>query len=185
MDISQCMTKADEVISCYATDTIERALELILASPTTMGAVVVLHPTGNKHIPVGIVTKTDLLQAYQKRLNNQEHKVREIMSTMIETLQETQTVAEAAEYFYQSQHHHVFVVNQDKQWIGLITTWDVAIQLAKDHRDWPWNNREGTSKVQTHDSATTQMKDVPSVQPSSDVLYKPTPSFLGIAGAYE
>jgi len=132
MLLKKCMTPASKVVSCYPDDLIEFVLDKTIEHPE-VGCVVVLHPTGHPHIPVGIVTKTDLLQAYKEKLDL-ENIVETIMSHNLETLHENQTVDDAATHFERTKHHHAFVVNKDEQWIGLITAWDVATELARDNR---------------------------------------------------
>ena len=63
--VDTLMKPAKDVAKCYPSDTIEKALELTLGD---VGAVVVLHEHGMKQIPIGLVTKTDLLQAYKDKV---------------------------------------------------------------------------------------------------------------------
>jgi len=178
MIISKFMTPADKVLSCGPSDSIEKALELALSNPD-LGAVVVLHDHGNKHVPVGIVSKTDLLNAYKNHLGL-GHPVKEIMSRDIETILESKMRDDAAEHFEKTKHHHVFVVNKDMQFVGLLTAWDVATQCARDNRAWPWN-QEAVEAISARYSPRTARKmatipKCPEVEPHS---------FLDIAGATE
>jgi CBS domain-containing protein len=182
MIISKFMTPVEQVVSCYPSDTIAKALETTLNS-LDVGAVVVLHPSGNKAIPVGIVTKTDLLRAYQQKLDLEKHKVEEIMSRTIETISHKASRDKAAEHFENTKHHHALVVNADNQWVGLLTVWDIALEAAKDKRAWPWN-RESVSmfhKQYESRSPATKKKiaDIPKAPQFEEH------SFLGIAGANE
>lgn len=137
MIIHKFMTPCDKIVQCYPTDTIEKALDITLTNPN-VGAVFVLHPSGNKHIPIGIVTKTDLLDAYKKGLSL-DSPVQGIMGRMIETISETASLHDAASHFERTQHHHVFVVNADNQFVGVLSVWDVSLEKARDDRAWPWN----------------------------------------------
>jgi len=183
MIVSKFMTPASQVVSCYPSDTIGKALGVTLQNPL-IGAVVVLHPSGNKHIPVGIVTTTDLLQAYQEGLDPDQHKLEEIMGRTVETIGENESREKAAEHFEKTKHHHAFVISHpDSQWVGLLTVWDVALEAAKEDRAWPWN-RDAVEFIEKHHkhSPTTQRK-VAKVPKQPDL---PEPgSFLAIAGAYE
>lgn len=109
------MTPCDKVVSCYPSDTIKFALEQTVKNPD-VGAVVVLHPTGDKHIPVGIVTKSDLLKAYMDRLDL-DNLVESVMGHTVETILDTKSRDAAAEYFEKTKHHHAFVVNEKQQWV--------------------------------------------------------------------
>lgn len=179
MIISKFMTPAGKVLSCFPSDSIERALELAIANPD-LGAVVVLHDHGNKHVPLGIVTKSDLLNAYKDHLGL-GHPVKEIMSRHVETILESKTRDDAAEHFEKTKHHHVFVVNEDMQFVGLLTAWDVATQCARDNRAWPWT-QEAVEAISARYSPKTAKK-VANIPKRSEV---PEPhSFLDIAGATE
>ena len=174
------MTPADEVkLTCTPKDTIRRALDLVIQNHD-LGAVVVLHPNGNKHIPVGIVTQSDLLMAYSAGLSL-DKRVETIMSRTIESIHEDQTRDVAAEHFENTKHHHAFVVNSDEQWVGMITAWDVATELARDNRAWPWN-REALEMIQAKYSPHTEKKVLDIPKHPDDI--EPH-SFLGIAGSNE
>ena len=172
------MTPADKVVSCLPTDTVLQVLDLTLGA-LDLGAVVVLNPDGDKLIPLGIVTKSDLLTAYKNGLKL-DQKVEDVMSRTIEYLQEDDHRDKAAEHFEATKHHHAFVVDKNKQWVGLVTAWSVAIECAKDDQAWPWN-RGSVEYIAEHYSPHTKKKilkapKVPDVEPHS---------FLGIAGATE
>jgi len=176
------MTPASLVVSCAPSDTVGHALEVTLQNPN-IGAVVVLHPTGNKHIPIGIVTKTDLLVAYKDNLKLQQNKVEQVMSRMVETVDENDSREKAAEHFEETKHHHAFVVNEDKQWVGLLTVWDVALEAAKDDRAWPWN-RESVSMIMKRNERSPTTKRKVADAPKRPLDIEPH-SFLGISGANE
>lgn len=181
MTIAKFMTPADRVVSCYPSDTIKFALEQTIKHPD-VGAVVVLHPTGGKHIPVGIVTKTDLLQAYLDKLDL-DNLVETVMGHKIETVLDTKTRDDAATHFEKTKHHHAFVVNSDQQWVGLVAAWDVATELARDSRAWPWNRDavEAIEKHYTHSPKTRHKVAAIPKDPTHPDYERH--SFLDIAGA--
>lgn len=180
MYIGKFMTPADKLTACFPKDPLEKALDLLIDS--SLGAVVVLHQTGDKHIPVGIITKSDLLRAYKAGLTL-DHKVEEIMSRYIETLYETDTEDSAAKHFERTKHHHAFVVNKDEQFVGLVTTWDVATEVARDSRAWPWN-RESIAAIEAHARRSPATRKKVAEAPKDPAKIEPH-SFLGIAGATE
>jgi len=193
--VSKFMTPADKVVSCYPDDNIKYALQQVIDHPD-VGAVVVLHPTGKKHVPVGIVTKSDLLQAYAELLDL-SNPVETIMGRNIETLVDTQTRDAAAEHFEKTGHHHALVVNSDSQWVGVVAVWDVTAEVVKDCRAWPWN-RDAVEVLERrysphhHRAKSTPVKPaveqeaarvVPPNEPDSPVFEEH--SFLDIAGVNE
>ena len=179
------MTPAVNVMQCYPSDTIETALDLILANPEK-GAVIVLHEHGDKHIPVGIVTKTDLLHALKEKLSLTS-KVETIMGHEMETIFDTASKDQAAEHFEKTKHYNAIVVNKDKQWVGLLTVLDTAMDRARDGRAWPWNRDEGVLDYfarQAHSPRSKRNVAAIPKHPDEEPTLLP-PSFLGIAGAAE
>jgi CBS domain-containing protein len=82
MRVSAFMTPKDKVYTCLESDPIAKALELILQHK--ISAVVVLGDAeGTK--PAGVVTKTDLVNAWHKNVPL-ESKVSDIMAKTLETI---------------------------------------------------------------------------------------------------
>lgn len=84
------MVPADKVVTCKQTDTIKTVMDLLLEHQ--IGAVVV--PNAPDH-PVGIITKTDIVQAYHDNVAL-DHKAQEIMQTGLETCDENMNRDQAA-----------------------------------------------------------------------------------------
>jgi hypothetical protein len=130
-----------------------------------VGAIVVL-VTGNYHVPIGIVTKTDLVNAYHANVTL-DHPVKEIMShddlaTCIETMSRDQ----AARVLEKNKNHHALVVDKNCHFKGLISSWDITVECAKDDRAWPWNRSEDgrfhkpTEPTTMETSPTSSMMDI-------------------------
>ncbi len=116
-------------------DTIRHTMDLLLEHK--VGAVVVLKDGA----PLGIVTKTDLLKAYSDNLTL-DHFVAEIMSTHLETCLDTMERDEAAHILERNRNHHAIVLNKEGNFRGLLSSFDIAVECAKDSRAWPWNRSE-------------------------------------------
>jgi CBS domain-containing protein len=134
MQVRAFMVPAEKVSTCEPTDSIRKVLDMMLEK--NIGAVVVL-VTGTFHVPIGIVTKTDILAAYKKNLTL-DHMVKEIMSKDLETVEENMSRDQAARAFEKNKNHHAIVVDSNKHFRGLISSWDIAVECAKDDRAWPW-----------------------------------------------
>ena len=151
MTVKNIMTPAAHVVTCFPSSTIEKALDLILANPEK-GAVVVILPE-KEEIPVGIVTKTDLIRGWEKGLDAKTHTVAEVMGTSIETILDTSPTGVAAEHFEKKKHRHAFVVDKDGKYVGIVTAYDIAVETARDNKAWPYVNRDALAekyRVPTH-----------------------------------
>jgi CBS domain-containing protein len=138
MHVSGFMVPAEKVFTVAPTDTIRQAMDLMLEHK--IGAVVVL-VTGTYHVPIGIITKTDLLKAYHDNLTL-DHPVKEIMTKDLATCTETMSRDQAARILERNQNHHAIVVDKSQHFRGLVSTWDITSECAKDDRAWPWNRSE-------------------------------------------
>jgi CBS domain-containing protein len=136
MQVSTFMKPADKVITVEPTDSIRQAMDLMLAHK--IGAIVVL-VTGTYHVPIGIITKTDLVHAYSKNLTL-DHPVREVMSKDLLTCTETMSRDRAAGLMEKNKTHHMIVVEEGTQHFrGMVSSWDITVECARDDRAWPWN----------------------------------------------
>lgn len=138
MKVSAFMVQAKDVVTVDPLDTIRRAMDLMLEHK--IGAVVVL-VTGTYHVPIGIVTKTDLLKAYHDNLTL-DHAVKEIMTRDLLTCSETMNRDQAAAILEKNKNHHAIVVDDNQHFKGLVTAWDITVECARDDRAWPWNRSE-------------------------------------------
>jgi hypothetical protein len=49
----------------------------------------------------------------------------------------------AARILEESHHHHLLVVDDHTQtFAGLVSSWDITAECARDDRAWPWNRSE-------------------------------------------
>jgi len=101
---------------------------------------------------VGIVTKTDLIAAWERGLSKTD-KVSEVMGTKMESVLDTAPTGIAAQHFEDTQHRHAFVLDRDGKYVGIITAYDIAVETARDNKAWPYVNRDVLKekfKVPTH-----------------------------------
>jgi CBS domain-containing protein len=133
------MVPAEEVATCVPSDTIKTACDAMLQKK--IGAVVILDDdtTTEFHKPVGIVTKTDLVAAYQKGMTL-DSPIGEIMSTNLDTVNVNQSRDQAAHAFDNNKNHHALVINTNGKFMGIISAWDIAAEAARDDKAFPWQN---------------------------------------------
>lgn len=166
MKVSGFMVPAEKVVVCDPKDTLRTVMDLMLKNK--IGCVVVVTPNVPLTVaPLGIVTKTDLVEAYTKGLTLDGNTVDEIMSTDIETCLETMDRDDAAKVMERNKNHHAFVVNKDGEFRGMISSWDITVEVAKDARAWPFfrteDGRIGVPKAaaaETSDLATSPTSTV-------------------------
>jgi CBS domain-containing protein len=135
MLVSEFMVPAAAAITCLPTDTIESALNKL--AENAISAVVVVD---TKRIPVGIVTKTDMVKAFKDRVSLETH-VESIMTTCIKTVRSIAPRDEAAEVFDEFRIHHVIVVDQDLEFAGIISALDIVRETSLDGKAWPWHRQ--------------------------------------------
>jgi len=134
MLVNGFMIPAEKVVSCTEWDPITKAIDLIVEKH--ISAVVVMDEK-DLNTPVGIVTKTSLVNAYRDGtpLNS---KVSLIMKKELVKILDTVDRDEAAKTFERTGEHHVLVFDKNDKFVGFISSWDIASECAKDARAWPW-----------------------------------------------
>lgn len=180
MHISGFMCPVDKVISCRPDHSIRTALDLMTSKK--IGCVVVLDPE-KKNRPLGLVTKTVMLEAFQKGMNPDVNTVADIMETSMTAVLETMYRDDAAKVFEREKKHHAIVIDKDQNWKGVISSWDIAVECAKDARAWPWNrtdNNKLTSEAMTPSSPRSPVEAEPRERRSSFAQYIDNLQYLDI-----
>lgn len=133
------MVPAEKLVSCTEDDPIQKAVADMTAHK--ISCVVVLDKANPKKA-VGIVTKTDLIQAYGKEIPLTGN-VGTIMTRDVKTVKGSTQRDDVAKVF-EGLHFHHAVVQDDAtgDCIGLVSAWDVATECAKDARAWPYIRTE-------------------------------------------
>jgi CBS domain-containing protein len=151
MHVSGFMQPASTVFHVKPTDTIARVLDLVVENP--ISAVVVTNEYGE---PTGLVTKSNLVECYQKKIPVDTH-VCEIMvkHSQLDTVLETDSRDDAAKMLEKCGRHHAIVVNAQGHYVGLISSFDVVSEVAKDSRAWPW--------MRTDDGKVHPAKETPAL----------------------
>lgn len=148
MKVSSFMVPKSKVISCVPEDSLEKAMTLMLDN--VIGSIIVLTKGGK---PAGIVTKTDLLRGWLQGMDAKKNTVTDVMGTTIETILDTSPTGVAAEHFEKKKHRHAFVADQDGNYVGIVTAYDIAVETARDNKAWPYTNRDALAekyRVPTH-----------------------------------
>ena len=132
MLIYECMIPADKVVTCEKSDTLGSVVDKLLDN--SISALVVVD--GGK--AVGIVTKTDTTRAYKKGYTL-DKTVDSIMSPNPKTVNKGMPHDEASKVFVNNKIHHAVVVDDDGNFVGVVSAWDVAREGYLDAKAWPWN----------------------------------------------
>jgi CBS domain-containing protein len=158
MIVSGFMTPADKVATCYPSDTIVGALDLLVTK--RIGTVVVLDH--ESLVPVGIVTKTDFANAYRRGISL-DAEVKTIMGTNLFIIQHNQSGDEAAKMCEKAKVHHLLVLDDNGWFKGVVSSWDIAAECARDARAWPWiRSPDGKFHMPNEKEASTPTPGSPS-----------------------
>jgi len=139
MKISGFMIPAEKVVSCKISDTLKVALDAMVEKK--VGAIVVLDDSSDAKKALGILTKSDFLEAYQKELYLGT-PVEKLMSKHLLCLKQNMPKDEAAKFFEKSKLHHAIVTNDEGEFVGIISSWDISAETANENRAWPWIRSE-------------------------------------------
>jgi CBS domain-containing protein len=138
MHVGGFMVPAEKVATCSPTDTIKQAMDTMLEKKVDSVVVLVGRLSGAYRVPVGIVTNTDFVSAYKQGLTI-DHAVKEIMSKDIQTCDINLSLDGAAALLERNKNHHAIVVDDDRHFQGLISSWGIASECAKDSRAFSCN----------------------------------------------
>ena len=96
-------------------------------------------------LPVGIITKSDIIKAYQNQVNINEPCESIMNKGDLQTCGPNVDRDKAAHLLEESHNHHLLVVSDDddpKKFLGLVSSWDITAECARDHRAYPWIRSE-------------------------------------------
>mgnify|MGYP005853301447 CR=1 FL=1 len=148
MHVSAFMTPAAKVHTVTRQSAIATALKLFVEHDDISAVVV----TGDyEDEPVGIITNTDLVAAYQKNVSQGESvsvllpdddddddEKKKKGSQKLDTLLDTDSRDAAAKMLHQCGRHHAIVVDAHGHFVGLLTAYDVVREVARDAAAWPY-----------------------------------------------
>ena len=139
MHVSGFMVPRDKVATVDPDDTLQTAMEALMGKK--IGCLVVVQNDFTM-TPMGIVTSRDLVRAYQQAMPAAETKVRQLMKTELVAVRDTESRDQAARSLEQHKNHHAIVVNGDNEFVGLISSLDLVVEMVKDDRAYPWNRSD-------------------------------------------
>lgn len=176
MLVKNFMLPRDKVEMIEPETPLEDALETMVKTPACR---VIVVTTGPVHLPIGVITKTDLMKAYKEGMEPKTHKAKEVMSTTIETVLDTATRDAVAAHFESTKHKNAFVMNKENHFVGLVSALDVAIEVSRDDHAFPWNREALDTKYAVPKSPTGGSPKTKVKSPRS-----PRHTFEEISGEY-
>mmetsp|Transcript_17688 Transcript_17688/g.38325 ORF Transcript_17688/g.38325 Transcript_17688/m.38325 type:complete len:145 (+) Transcript_17688:123-557(+) len=137
MLVSGFMIPYERVHKCRPCDSVQTALDLMMDRRVSC-LIIVLEDR-----PTGIVTKTDMCWCYRNGVSL-DSQIGDIMpwTVGIKKIGSTENRDAAAKFFEREKVHHALVVDEEDREVGLISAMDVASEVARDARAWPWIRSE-------------------------------------------
>ena len=137
MLVSGFMVPYGKVLKCQASDTVRNVLNLMMDWKVS-ALIITLDDK-----PTGIITKTDMCWCYHNGISL-DAQVGDIMpwTAGVKKVISTMDRDSAAKFFEKNKVHHALVVDEHDKEVGLISALDIASEVAKDARAWPWNRQE-------------------------------------------
>jgi CBS domain-containing protein len=133
MKVQYFMIPKDQVATVHPEDTILSAAKII--TERQVGSVVVVNNNG---LPLGIITKTDIVTSVVQSKSSSSHVI-DIMSDDLLFVEETAERDHVADVMAKNKKHHVLVKNTKGEFVGLTTTLDVVHEAALDAKAFPYN----------------------------------------------
>jgi CBS domain-containing protein len=137
MLVSGFMVPFKDVLKCEASSTVKEVLNLMMDWQVS-SLVIVLEDK-----PTGIITKTDMCWCYHNGISL-DTQIGDVMpwTAGMKKIQSTADRDAAAKFFEKHSVHHALVVDANDKVVGLISALDIAKEVAKDARAWPYNRHE-------------------------------------------
>lgn len=126
---------------------VREVLDLMISKQ--VGAVIIVstktkEDDTEKSIPEGIITKTDILHAYRCGVGIYDPCKEIIKEKSLVTCKPDDDRDTVASILERSKMHHVIVVHEE-HFVGIVSSWDISAECAKDNRAWPYLRSEDGS----------------------------------------
>jgi CBS domain-containing protein len=148
MKVAGFMVPAEKVVSVSPTDTVRAVMDLMLSK--SIGAVVVIDKSEETKgldadaetmspIPIGIITKSDVIKGYQNGIKIDDVCEAIMFKGDLATCTPNVSRDKAARILEKNHFHHLVVTDEKQEhFLGLISSWDITAECARDDRAWPW-----------------------------------------------
>lgn len=150
MKVSGFMVPAEKVVSVTPADSVRKVMDLMLTNK--IGALVVmseqppaagLDGATELPLPLGIITKSDIMRGYQNCVGIDESCEAIMYKGELATCTANISRDKAASLLEKNHFHHLVVTDEKKeQFMGLLSSWDITAECARDDRAWPWPRSE-------------------------------------------
>ena len=148
MKVAGFMVPAEKVVSVSPTDSVRAVMDLMLVKK--IGAVVVIDAKDASKgldadadaplpIPIGIITKSDVMKGYQNGVGIDDLCEAIMFKGDLATCSPDVSRDKAASILEKNHFHHLIVTDEKQElFLGLISSWDISAECARDNRAWPW-----------------------------------------------
>lgn len=136
-----------------------------------MGAVVIVNRVETKPTAIGIITKSDILQAYREQVDIKSECMKIMGGRKLVSCHPEDDRDRVARILVKNKTHHVVVVDgKYSRFVGLVSSWDIAAECTKDNSAWPYLRGED-GKIPFPENAT-KSACAPSI-PAPEDIYDP------------
>jgi CBS domain-containing protein len=134
MKLKEYMTKFEDICFVCPETTLDKIATLLLMKQ--ISSVLVRKETSSKK-PLGIITTTDVIEAFITKIDPKEIKASFIMNNVLEYCEDTESREKIANAMVKSGFHHMLVCDDNKELVGLVSAYDLTKDIALDSRA-PW-----------------------------------------------
>lgn len=179
MKVSGFMIPADKVVTVDPKASVQEALDLLVQN--SIGSIVVVEHreeedgAGIKIMPVGIITKSDVVKAYQSHVPLDDPCDLIMNRGPLHTCTPEMGRGRATRVMEQERTHHLVVVDEkDSHFVGLFSSWDIVAECARDDRAWPWPRFAPTKPDETDNRVVVSRHGYPTIvhHPHDSLTYE-------------
>uniref|UniRef100_A0A7S3KWV4 CBS domain-containing protein n=1 Tax=Amphora coffeiformis TaxID=265554 RepID=A0A7S3KWV4_9STRA len=170
MKVSGFMVPAEKVVSVTPADPVRKVMDLMLTNK--IGALVVmpeppsaagLDSVTELPLPIGIITKSDVMRGYQNRVDIDESCTAIMYKGDLAKCTANLSRDKAAAVLEKNHFHHLVVTDEKhEKFLGLLSSWDITAECARDDRAWPWpRSEDGKFHIFKHKVEATARSESP------------------------
>ena len=133
------MASLDELVAALPSATLQQVAQLMFDNHCS--SVVIVDDLKTKKA-AGLITSSDIVAAFAKSMDGNTTLAKDVMTVNVTSVPHNSPKDIVSEKLMKEKRHHIFVVDDHKNVVGIISSLDIVVESALDAKAWPYT-REG------------------------------------------